>query len=653
MKIIIPIEVLSLLFPDTKGDLELLKKEIKNFYIVGSTEPKIDIRNDIFHISIDIKNLELEQGKYNKLLSLCENEQYEEAESLAFELIKEFPTVSEYYRILGQVQSEMGNSKQAIDSLIDALRWNPENVWALLMMGNIFALEKDIETALRYYNQVLKLKPNDNITLNNIGAQLMQAGKRDEALGYFYKAIEADPEYPNSYFALALVFEKERDYFQAFQNSIQAASKSPKKSQLYQNSIVLALECSKNLVDSIDTDSMINDFISELKVQTKKEIKIEEDSAIATAAKIEFAEVYNRDFHLIKYKPTYPAVSHLILHELVHLELADEARRLEENQLFTSNQTHKKKFFHSLEKNASKLRKKGISDESINSYFSAVFDGINSQIFNTPIDLFIEDRLYSRYPKLQPLQFFSLFNLIREGIEATTKKEIVSNAPKSIISKSKILNLVNALHFRDLYSIDMLLDHKPTSIELKEAEGLYKEFQEYRNNKEPGEEYELIQHWGEDLNLDNYFQLIPESEHKRKTVDSVINDLIRDPFGIDTDDSSNERKMKKFIEDNSSETINMAVAMYMADALVYFQGKPKSEIKKTAFELATIGMAGINPKKKGYSIPSIKGSSFSGYKTLSYYYVSWALAMPEMLESLQMPFDKEYTLATKFLQDNK
>src|SRR5690606_32612617 len=108
-------------------------------------------------------------------------------------LVQEYPTVSEYHRILGQIQSELGDHNEARDTLIDALRWDPNNVWALLMMGNIFAKEKDSETALIYYNQVLALKPNDNITLNNIGAQLMEAGSTDEAQNYFLKAVNADP----------------------------------------------------------------------------------------------------------------------------------------------------------------------------------------------------------------------------------------------------------------------------------------------------------------------------------------------------------------------------------------------------------------------------------------------------------------------------
>ncbi|TXD57961.1 hypothetical protein ES044_13685 [Polaribacter sp. IC066] len=63
-----------------------------------------------------------------------------------------------------------------------------------------------------------------------------------------------------------------------------------------------------------------------------------------------------------------------------------------------------------------------------------------------------------------------------------------------------------------------------------------------------------------------------------------------------------------------------------------------------------MGTQGINPQKENYAIPSIAHSSFSGYKTLAYYYVSWAIAMPDALQQLQLPFEKEYKLATKFLK---
>lgn len=46
-------------------------------------------------------------------------------------------------------------------------------------------------------------------------------------------------------------------------------------------------------------------------------------------------------------------------------------------------------------------------------------------------------------------------------------------------------------------------------------------------------------------------------------------------------------------------------------------------------------------------LPLNEGQTFSGYKTLAYFYVSWALSSPEVLPQLQMPFDKEYDMANE------
>lgn len=131
----------------------------------------------------------------------------------------------------------------------------------------------------------------------------------------------------------------------------------------------------------------------------------------------------------------------------------------------------------------------------------------------------------------------------------------------------------------------------------------------------------------------------------RQTADSILDTITKDPYGLDADDPVAERKMKQFLEHHGDKETNQAVVMYMVSALQYFEGMSKEEVKKIAMEIATLGIAGIDPQKDGYHIPSIKDSSFTGYKTLAYYYVSWALAIPEMLGQLGMPFDNEYELA--------
>jgi tetratricopeptide (TPR) repeat protein len=54
---------------------------------------------------------------------------------------------------MGQILSDEGDQEEAINCLIDALRWDSKNAWALVMMGNIFAKYKnDIPTAMKYYD---------------------------------------------------------------------------------------------------------------------------------------------------------------------------------------------------------------------------------------------------------------------------------------------------------------------------------------------------------------------------------------------------------------------------------------------------------------------------------------------------------------------
>ena len=135
------------LFPGTKTDNAKLTDAIRRFYTIGPFEPQVDRKGNEFHITVDVDRIEADKEKYASLVSLAECGKYEEAKQLAGELIEHAPHISEYHRILGQVHSETGDQESAIDSLIDALRWNPDNEWALIMMGNIFAKHRqDVDT---------------------------------------------------------------------------------------------------------------------------------------------------------------------------------------------------------------------------------------------------------------------------------------------------------------------------------------------------------------------------------------------------------------------------------------------------------------------------------------------------------------------------
>lgn len=637
------------LFEVPEGEINQLIESIKAFYTVDDEEPLIEQNSGIITVSFHLDKLQIDAVQYKSLIALCENREFQQAYPISVKLCAEQPTNSDLFRIKGQIESELGETEKAIDSLIDALRWNPKNTYALIMMGNIFARDKDdVETAMKYFNQATVSDAYDNISLNNIAANLMTLGKLSEANEFFKKAELLDDTYPNTKFGLASIAFSEGKSEEAFLYVIQALKLNKIKDGLYAQSIDLAKAIAQKINDTDSASLALETYNQKLENLTGKKIRIEKDPNIPTAAKVELAEIHNRDYHLVKYKPGYPGVIHLVLHELSHIELAEEARIAGHNMLFTSTNDHRIKFITDFENYAKFLQKKGYPETSIAGVINSLFDGLNRQIFNTPLDLFIEDRLYKNFPSLRPVQFISLYTLLLEGIDAVTRKDIVELTDAKIISKSKIFNLVSSYHFYDLFPLDFTKLYKASSSEINAANKMFSEYNEYRNDKEPGEEYELVQNWGNDLNLSKYFELVPESEYRNSKASAFELPAFDD---IDDDTDANQKiEMHEFQEKHQTTDLNSTVMMFMISALKYFKDIPKEEIKKTAFEIANIGVNGINPSKKsGYKVPSIKDSDFSGYQMLAYYYVSWALSAPQLLPELQLPFDKEFESAKAFL----
>ncbi|MFA7380597.1 MAG: tetratricopeptide repeat protein [Bacteroidia bacterium] len=639
------------MFPELiNADNLKISDSIKRYYTYGAFEPKVQIKEGLLIIDIDISTIQEQGNDYQRAVALCEKRKYSEAKTILDKLIEKNPTNSEYHRIMGQIYSEEGNQDEAINCLIDSLRWNSNNGWALLMMGNIFAkFKNDVPTAMKYYDQAQIANPKDNITINNIGANLMQQGKLEEAKKYFYEALKINDQYANTHFALGMIAEMEADLQSAFYSTIQAIKLNKNKDVLYQNSVRQAFEIAKKIIASDTGKKIFREYRHKLEFEGDRKIDIIQDEEIPTAAKFEFAENYDRETHIVKYKPSYPAVEHLIIHELVHLDFVIEARKGELNQLFISTQNHKTEFIKGLEPTIKKFNKMGISEKSIADYCSNLFEGMNRQIFNTPIDLFIENFLYNEFAELRPFQFISLYNMLQEGLKAVTDKRIVELSPKDIISKSKVYNIVNAIQFKELFGLDFIKDFNATQSEMKLATDFYDEYLQYKEDKEPAEEYELVLHWAEDLKLDKNFELVNEHEYrtKRTDVDNLLSSIEKDPYDLESKDPYKQREMDKFQKSQESNETNMAVVMFMVDALQFFEGKSQEEIKKIAFEIAIQGTQGYRPDKDNYRISSIPGKTLSGFHILAYYYVSWALAIPEMLSQLRLPYDEEYKLALK------
>ena len=92
--------------------------------------------------------------------------------------------------------------------------------------------------------------------------------------------------------------------------------------------------------------------------------------------------------------------------------------------------------------------------------------------------------------------------------------------------------------------------------------------------------------------------------------------------------------------------VTMMMAMYMLDAIKKLSALTADKVKAIAMEIAMVGANGIDVSRSGgYTLKTMPGEDFSGYRLLANYYVSWKIALPEHLAKVGLPFDDAYALA--------
>jgi hypothetical protein len=149
------------------------------------------------------------------------------------------------------------------------------------------------------------------------------------------------------------------------------------------------------------------------------------------------------------------------------------------------------------------------------------------------------------------------------------------------------------------------------------------------------------------LKLNKYFELINEEEYRKRTnINGLLKSIEDDPFDLESNKKFKEKEMKIFQDKAKKNGLNMAVVMFMIDAIQVFDEMGTEKVKAIAMEIAMLGRQGINPSLgNNYKLSNIPNKDFTGYHLLAYYYVSWAIAIPEMLAQLQLPYEKEFEMA--------
>lgn len=646
--IILRDDFLRQLFPDSPepGNEHELLQYFRTHYQVGGYIPEITLKEDVIIIHADESEFFQTNKQLQKIIQFSSDHKYDEAKKLLGPIIKNGTYNSEIYRIYGQILSEEGTQEEALNQFIDALRFNPKNTHALLMLGNIYARYfNDKPAALVFFQRILEIEPENYLALNNIGGTLAEIGNLTDAKHFFEKALQSNPNYTNAHLGLAILAQKANNLLEAFQRSIDALKSTNNKEAIFKNCFNKATKCARDYAQSFNMQVELTPLIQQLAEKGRKEVKLILDNSISTPAKLELAEVHKVRFHAVKYKQESLTLPHLIIHELHHLQFIIEARKQEENKFFATQSKHKAQFIADVQPFRIKLKKGGISDENAHKFLDSLFSGITNQLYNAPIDLFIEDEIHQHFKTFRPIQFLSLMQLLGVALEGANSKQIIEFTPPNVYRGNVTMSLTHAFHLQELYGVDMLDSfNSKARAHIKLAQKLYAQFKEMQPDREPGEEYDLIDWWGEDLTLKSYYELLPEKGFSSYTADNILDAVIEDPFDI----NNPEKDATKWVK-SQSPTANEAVVMYCLSALQYIKDKSPQEIKQIGFEIAMMGRQGFNTNnsEKIYHFANVPRKDFSGLEALAWMPTTWQQI--DNTVDIGADFKKEYELAKELI----
>lgn len=577
--------------------------------------------------------------------------EYKRAINLFEKTINRLPNHVEARRNLAMAHLENGDVDLAKDLIVQALKIDPKDTWSYVLLGNIYAKHKrDFDRAEKWYRRAIEINPKDAILLTNFGAVMMERGYLEQAAEFFERAIASDSQYPNSYYALATLHLKERKNQEALRALDDLFNHSKpmdmRSNPLYTDARKLYFELAGYVAQG--------DYDRNMQLVEERRNKIVDDTSIpivitasedieVVKAVTQLAWNHHRPEHRILYRQLGRAfVPYILAHELTHIRMEYEARAANRNRSFATTNETRERMIRSISDDVYKLRNRGYSESDITKVTLDWIKGLANQLFNMPLDIVIEARLYDELPELRPSQFIALSGFATDNAKGLTNAEIKRLTPTRIWRASVAMSGAYALLMDSLYPgrAEFAKPYRQWE-HFSLVEKLYHVWQDLRRDWEPGDEYDLVDEFAHILKLQDIYEWKPANELAIDTTAMPLLNLAEDQFTEqDLSTTPQGSTNPELLKEKEPATI-----MYLLGGLQRFDRMTEAEIQQVAMETGVIGMEGIDyaSADKKYTLKAFPGETFSGLQLLAFMYLGFKRIDPTLNSGLD--FDDAYRIA--------
>jgi len=615
--------------PDDPVDLALLPPEeaieyVRRTYAFLPKEARITLSEGIVTITIPDETAQRVNeaiGKHQRAIRLAEQGRYRSAIPLFRQVLEIVPDHLDARRNLAMAYMEVGDNEAAKRHLLHVLQLHPQDTHAYLIVGNIYAqVENDLGAAERFYEAAYRLSPQDAYVLNSFGALLGKRGHFERACELFEQAIEYEPDYPNPRYGLALVYAERGDAKSAIsvleELFARPKSKDSRRDPVYDQARGLYLNACREVAQAENAKMMahLEQAIDHFAEEAGYPIHVVKDDSLDVPANTQLAWVYGRAYHTIKYKSADPAIlPHLIAHEFEHIRLAYEALEAGRGKLFSTTDRTRDIALRFVTSSVSKLQRMGLDRRVIDDYVERIISGLANQLYNIPLDMFIEHRVYHNEPFLRPSQLVSLDATHSEALRALTDPSVREMSPTRVFQASTAMNCAFALFTDSLFGgATAYAGPYADSRMLSTGRRLFRAWKRALSRLKPGDEYDLVDEFAKILRLQGWY----EWKSEQADIASVPTDTELE--GVTNPDLLKEK--------------TSAAVMYCLDALKRFENMLDSQVIQIATEIAMLGRSGLDyaSSERKYTLRSLPGERFSGLQLMCLMHVGFKRADPTM-----------------------
>lgn len=120
------------------------------------------------------------------------------------------------------------NREEAIKQMEEMLKQDPNNLMALIHLGNFYQDSSQPQKAVEMYERAIKVDPNNPDVITDCGIMYRDLGQFDKAIEYFNRSLKLNPNHFQSWFNLGVVYRNDKkDYPKAIAAWQKALSINP------------------------------------------------------------------------------------------------------------------------------------------------------------------------------------------------------------------------------------------------------------------------------------------------------------------------------------------------------------------------------------------------------------------------------------------